>query len=211
MQIHWHRRDLRVADNPALTTAAADGPALGLFVFDRDVLAHAGPPRVAFVLDALGSLRSAYRERGSDLLVRHGDPREVVPAVAREFGADGVTWGKEVSGLGRERDAAVRRALNDADVSREAVQNALLHEPGSIRTNAGEVYSVYTYFWKKWRDREKESPVDAPAAADLASGSSNPRSPSDGRGWSSDTSARSAAAGASTGDSFSRSRHFFQK
>ena len=168
MQIHWHRRDLRVADNPALATAAADGPALGLFVFDDAVLTHAGPPRVAFMLDALDSLRSAYRERGSDLLVRHGDPREVVPAVAREFGADGVTWGKEVSGLGRERDAAVRRALNDADVSREAVQNALLHEPGSIRTNAGEVYSVYTYFWKKWRDREKESPVDAPAAADLA-------------------------------------------
>jgi deoxyribodipyrimidine photo-lyase len=168
MQIHWHRRDLRTADNAGLATAATDGPVVPVFVFDRDVLAHASPPRVAFMLDALGSLREWYRERGSDLVVRHGDPREVLPEVAAEFDAEDVTWGKEVSGLGRKRDAAVRRALDDAGVAREAVQDALLHEPGSIRTNDGEVYSVYTYFWKKWRDRETADPYDAPDPGDLA-------------------------------------------
>jgi len=168
MRLHWHRRDLRAADNAGLARAAEDGPVVPVFVFDRDVLAHAGPPRVAFMLDALRELREWYRERGSDLVVRRGDPREVLPGLAEEFGAEGVTWGKEVSGLGRERDAAVRRALDDADVSREAVENALLHEPGSIRTNQGEVYSVFTYFWKKWRDREKADPCDAPASDELA-------------------------------------------
>ncbi|WP_135362976.1 cryptochrome/photolyase family protein [Halosimplex halophilum] len=178
MRVHWHRRDLRAADNRGLAAAAgdlpdvpADGPVVPLFVFDRDVLAHAGPPRVAFMLDALDSLRAWYRERGSDLLVRRGDPREVVPAVAGEVGADAVTWGAEVSGLGRERDAAVRRALDDADVARRSVEDALLHEPGSIRTNQGEVYSVFTYFWKKWRDREKASPAPTPdedALADIS-------------------------------------------
>ena len=176
MQIHWHRRDLRVADNRGLAAATgaldADdagepGPVVPLFVFDRDVLAHAGPPRVAFMLDALASLRAAYRERGSDLLVRRGDPRGVVPEVAASFDADRVTWASEVSGLGRERDAAVRRALDDDGVARESVEDHLLHEPGSIRTNQGEVYSVFTYFWKKWRDRAKLDPVDPPADADL--------------------------------------------
>jgi deoxyribodipyrimidine photo-lyase len=168
MRLHWHRRDLRAADNAGLATAAEDGPVVPVFVFDRDVLAHAGPPRVAFMLDALRGLRERYRERGSDLVVRRGDPREVLPELAEEFDADGVTWGKEVSGLGRERDAAVRRALDDADVTREAVGDALLHEPGSIRTNQGEVYSVFTYFWKKWRDREKAEPCAAPATDELA-------------------------------------------
>ncbi|PSQ43609.1 hypothetical protein BRD17_05760, partial [Halobacteriales archaeon SW_7_68_16] len=120
------------------------------------------------MLDALSSLRGWYRERGSDLLVRRGDPRDVVPAVAESHGADGVTWAKAVSGLGRQRDAAVRRALDDADVAREAVTDALLHEPGSIRTNAGEVYSVFTYFWRKWRDREKSPPAEPPSESDLA-------------------------------------------
>ncbi|WP_123537487.1 cryptochrome/photolyase family protein [Halosimplex salinum] len=168
MRLHWHRRDLRAADNPGLATAAADGPVVPVFVFDRDVLAHAGPPRVAFMLDALDSLRSWYRERGSDLVVRHGDPREVLPDLAEEFDVDGVTWGKDVSGLGRERDAAVRQALDAADVTRQSVQDALLHEPGSIRTNQGDVYSVFTYFWKKWRGREKDDPADPPAESDLA-------------------------------------------
>jgi deoxyribodipyrimidine photo-lyase len=168
MRIHWHRRDLRAADNAGLATAAADGPVVPVFVFDRDVLAHAGPPRVAFMLDALAALREWYRDHGSDIVVRQGDPREVLPAVAAEFDADAVTWGKEASGLGRERDAAVRRALDDADVAREAVEDSLLHEPGSIRTNQGEVYSVFTYFWKKWRDREKSDPYDEPAPEALA-------------------------------------------
>jgi len=168
MRLHWHRRDLRAADNAGLAAAATDGPVVPVFVFDRDVLAHAAPPRVAFMLDALGGLRGWYRDRGSDLVVRRGDPREVLPDLAAEFDADAVTWGREVSGLGRERDAAVRRALDDADVAREAVEDALLHEPGSIRTNQGEVYSVFTYFWKKWRDREKDDPYDPPAESDLA-------------------------------------------
>jgi deoxyribodipyrimidine photo-lyase len=101
MRIHWHRRDLRGADNAGLraaTAAAADDDRPGVvsvFVFDRDVLTHAGPARVAFMLDALDSLRDWYRDRGSDLLVRPGDPRDVLPALATEFVADGVTWCKD--------------------------------------------------------------------------------------------------------------------
>src|SRR6056297_559168 len=164
MRLHWHRRDLRAADNAGLARASADDPVLPVFVFDSDVLAHAGPPRVAFMLDALSRLRGWYRERDSDLLVAEGSPRDVLPALATEHGADRVTWGKDYSGLARERDAAVRRALDDADVAREAVQNAVLHEPGEITTNDGDPYSVFTYFGRKWHDRDKADPCDPPAA-----------------------------------------------
>jgi len=170
MYIHWHRRDLRAADNAGLARASADDPVLPVFVFDEDVLAHAGPPRVAFMLDALDGLRAWYRERGSDLLVARGDPREVLPELAAEYGADRVTWGKDYSGLARKRDAAVRRALDDADVAREAVQNAVLHEPGEITTNDGDPYSVFTYFGRKWHDREKTASYEPPAADALVDG-----------------------------------------
>ncbi|MFC4407494.1 cryptochrome/photolyase family protein [Haloarchaeobius iranensis] len=172
MQLHWHRDDLRVADNLALSTAtdraAERGPVAPVFVFDDDVLAHGSPNRVAFMLDALSQLREAYRDRGSDLLVRHGDPREVLPALATELGAVSVTWAEGYSGLANERDAAVRQRLDAVDVARESVTDALHHEPGSITTNDGDPYSVYTYFWKKWRDRPKADPVDAPEAGALA-------------------------------------------
>jgi deoxyribodipyrimidine photo-lyase len=163
MQIHWHRRDLRTADNRGLSAAADDGPVVPLFVFDDAVLDHAGAPRVRYMLDALAALRERYRELGSDLVVHRGDPREVVPRVARAFDADRVVWNRDYSGLARERDAAVRRALDDAEVAREALHDHIHHEPGSITTNQGDPYSVYTYFWKKWRDREKREPYPEPA------------------------------------------------
>jgi len=168
MRVHWHRRDLRAPDNAGLALADADDPVVPVFIFDRDVLDHAGPPRVSFMLDALATLREWYRDRGSDLVVASGDPQEVLPEVASTHGADTVTWGKDYSGLARERDAAVRRALDDAGVDRNAVQNAVLHEPGEITTNAGDPYSVFTYFGRKWHEREKESPYDPPTADALA-------------------------------------------
>ena len=179
MQVHWHRRDLRCHDNRGLARAAgltddAAGPAAPLFVFDDDVLRHGSPRRVRFMLDCLAALRAEYRDRGSDLLVRRGDPREVVPTVAAEFDVDRVVWNRDYSGLARERDADVRRALAEADRPRHAVHDHLHHEPGSITTNAGDTYAVYTYFWKKWRDREKEEPFPAPEREDLADVSGDP-------------------------------------
>ncbi|MBX0294211.1 cryptochrome/photolyase family protein [Haloarcula nitratireducens] len=168
MRLHWHRRDLRAADNAGLARASADDPVVPAFVFDTAVLDHAAPPRVAFMLDALDGLRSWYRDRGSDLVVARGDPREVLPELAAEYGADVVTWGKDYSGLARERDADVRQALDAADVAREAVQDAVLHEPGEITTNDGDPYSVFTYFGRKWSEREKDAPYDAPEREALA-------------------------------------------
>ncbi|WP_256391058.1 cryptochrome/photolyase family protein [Natronoarchaeum rubrum] len=169
MQLHWHRRDLRADDNRALAAAAEDGPVCPVFVFDDAVLDHASPPRVAFMLDALLSLRTWYWERDGDLLLARGDPREVLPAIADALDAERVVWNKDYSGLARERDAAVRRALDDADVERASYHDAILHEPGSITTNEGDHYSVYTYFWKKWRDRPKDDPFPVPDADALAS------------------------------------------
>ncbi|MFC4359087.1 cryptochrome/photolyase family protein [Halobium salinum] len=201
MQIHWHRRDLRVDDNLALHDAAtavgggetdesdgdesgadeADGGGdsdehgdggdiegvLPVFVFDPGVLEFASPPRVRFLLDALAELRAAYRERGSELLVRQGDPSTVIPNVAYEYEADRVVWNHDYSGLAQERDEAVRAALDEQDTAHEEFHDAIHHEPGSITTNEGKYYSVYTYFWKKWRDREKAAPVDAPDGSAL--------------------------------------------
>lgn len=172
MELFWHRQDLRVSDNRGLAHAADRGTVAPVFVFDREVLDHAAPPRVSYMLDALESLRSAYQERGGDLLIAREDPAEALPGIAEAVGADRVVWNRDYSGLARERDARVRTALNDVDIDREAHHDAIHHEPDSIRTNAGDPYSVYTYYWKKWQDREKEEPFPAPdeAVAEVESG-----------------------------------------
>ena len=168
MHLHWHRRDLRVADNRGLTAANNGLDTAGVFVFDPQVLNHAAPPRVAFMLDALAALREAYRSRGSDLLVVRGNPVTALPDLASELGATVVTWGKDYTGLARERDAAVRTVLADEGIEREAVHDGVHHKPGAITTNDGDPYKVFTYFSKKWHDREKHDPVPAPTGEELA-------------------------------------------
>jgi deoxyribodipyrimidine photo-lyase len=162
MQLCWHRRDLRVEDNRALAAAAEAGRVLPAFVLDKDVLDHASPPRVAFMLEALDALREAYRDRGGDLLVARGDPVEVIPDLAAEHGAERVVYNHDYSGLATERDEAVRAVLDEAGIGHVGYHDAVHHEPGTITTNDGDPYSVFSYFGEKWLDREKEPPYEAP-------------------------------------------------
>ena len=165
MHLHWHRRDLRAADNRGLAATVENSErVLPVFIFDDDVLAHAGPPRVAFLLDALAALREWYRDHGGDLLVVAGSPSVILPELARERGADTVTWNHDYSGLARDRDDAVTEALAKVGIDSKTVHDAVLQPPGTIRTNDGEPYSVFSYYWKKWRKRETADPIAAPAA-----------------------------------------------
>jgi deoxyribodipyrimidine photo-lyase len=174
VRLHWHRRDLRAADNRALAAATDEGSVLPVFVLDPEVLAHAGPPRVAFLCDALRWLRGWYRDRDSDLLVVRGNPTEVLPQLADEHGAEGVVWNHDYTGLARERDERVENALADAGVDRETFHDAVHHEPGTITTNDGDPYAVFSYFGDKWLDREKDDPVPAPDAGALADAGDDP-------------------------------------
>jgi deoxyribodipyrimidine photo-lyase len=166
VRVHWHRRDLRAVDSGALAAATADDSVVPVFVFDRDVLDHASPPRVAFLLDALESLRATYRSLGSDLLLARGDPTEELPSLVEEKAADGVSWEADYSGLAVERDERVTDALGETPVT--VYDDAVCHPPGSITTSGGDNYSVFSYYGRKWRDRPKEQPHPAPAADALA-------------------------------------------
>jgi deoxyribodipyrimidine photo-lyase len=123
---------------------------------------------MAFLCEAIERLRTAYRDRDSTLLLASGEPESVIPALATSLDAEVVTWGADYSGLAQERDAAVGAALDASGVEALPVHQAVHHRPGSITTNAGDPYKVFTHYAKKWHDRPKASPVDPPADELLA-------------------------------------------
>ena len=104
----WFRRDLRLGDNPALHNAAADGPAVALFVLDPVLLRPAGAARLAFLYR---SLRSLDEQLDGRLVIRHGDPVDVLPSVVREVDADSVHIAADFGPYGTQRDDAVAAAL----------------------------------------------------------------------------------------------------
>jgi deoxyribodipyrimidine photo-lyase len=67
-------RDLRLHDNPVLDLACRQAAeVIPVFVLDP-ALTSAAPGRASFLLDCLTGLRAGLRQRGGDLLIRHGDP-----------------------------------------------------------------------------------------------------------------------------------------
>ena len=157
----WFRRDLRLADNPALLAAieAGAGAVAGVFVVDDRLWAPAGPNRRAFLSDALRSLDESM---GGRLIVRHGEPAEVLAALAGEVGAGTVHVAADFGPYGRERDEAVERALAAAGVELVRTGSPYVVEPGTLRTKAGAPFKVFTPFFRAWSARRAEPPSGPP-------------------------------------------------
>jgi deoxyribodipyrimidine photo-lyase len=163
----WFRRDLRLTDHPALDRARARGPLVCLFVVDPGILGrrhHRAPARLRFLRAGIEELDRELRERGAVLVVRHGAPEEVVPAVCTEAGADLVVATREVSPLGRARDDGVRTRLSRDGIGFELHGGDLLAEPGDIPGPAGEGYRVFSPFHRVWREFTPPPHVPAPDA-----------------------------------------------
>ncbi|PSB34322.1 cryptochrome/photolyase family protein [Stenomitos frigidus] len=112
--IVWFRRDLRIADHAPLYRAALRGEVIPVFVFDRALLHHpeTGSARVAFMLECLRSLDQDLRDRGGRLILRSGDPVNVLPQLIRETQADGIYAHIDFERIyGRVRDARLNHAL----------------------------------------------------------------------------------------------------
>jgi deoxyribodipyrimidine photo-lyase len=156
--ILWYRRDLRLHDHPALT-AAAEGAdrVVPVFVVDPRLLGgrFASPTRTWFMLESLGSLRDSLRDLGSDLVVRVGDPRVVIPALARDVGAGSVVVSRDHAPYGRARDRAVADALEAVGVTWHAHRGVLVHEPDELATGDARPFSVYSPFRRAWEARER--------------------------------------------------------
>jgi deoxyribodipyrimidine photo-lyase len=156
----WFRRDLRLADHPSLhaaVQAAEGGRVLALFVLDDRLLRASGAPRVAWLLRSLQALRQAT---DGALVVRRGDPAQVLPDVARELGATSVHVTADAGPYGRERDAAVEQALGEVAFVRTGTPYAV--GPGSVTKGDGTPYQVFTPFSKAWTAHGWPAPAGDP-------------------------------------------------
>ncbi len=161
----WFRRDLRVADHPALRAAVDAGPTVCLFVIDTTLLRrrhHHAPPRLRFLRAGLEALDGELRSRGSRLVIREGAPSRVVPEVAAEAGATRVVVTREVSPFGRRRDGRVRAALERDRVEMVEFGGDLVVEPEDLTGSSGAGYLVFTPFSRVWRDAPLPEHVPAP-------------------------------------------------
>ncbi|MBZ5735164.1 DNA photolyase family protein [Nocardioides sp. TRM66260-LWL] len=163
--VMWFRRDLRLADNPALCAAAADGAVLPLFVLDDALWRPAGPSRRAYLAASLRSLDASLRQRQTRLSVVHGDPVRRVVEAARAVGATRVHVAADYGPYGARRDAAVEEALAEHDLELVRTGSPYAVAPGRVRNGSGEPYKVFTPFSRAWAAHGWRDPVEAPTGS----------------------------------------------
>lgn len=157
--LHWFRRDLRVASNPALlkNLKLHKGRVVGLFAFDQIFLDRPdfSHNRFQFFLKTLEALREELRSHGGELLVLNKGPQDVFPWLLKHLKSPPalVSWNRDYEPFALQRDALVARFLTNQKIAVDTERDHLLIEPLELGKdeNAKEGYQVYTPFSRKWR------------------------------------------------------------
>ena len=162
----WFRRDLRLADNPALLAArdAAD-EMLPVFVLDDVLRGPAGAPRLAFLY---GCLRELEQRTDGALRILRGRPEEVLPDLARRVDATSVHIASDHGPYGRERDRRVTAALGAVPLATTGSPYGVT--PGTLRKADGSPYKVFTPFSRAWRERGLHAPARTPRSVPWTDG-----------------------------------------
>ncbi|MCW2764520.1 MAG: deoxyribodipyrimidine photo-lyase type [Nocardioides sp.] len=158
----WFRRDLRLADNPALLEAGADGEVLPLFVLDPSLWGPAGPSRRCYLGASLRALDASLQQQHARLSVVRGDPVRRVVLAATEVGATRVHIAADYGPYGRARDQNVERALADVGIELVRTGSPYAVAPGRITKGSGDPYKVFTPYWRAWAEHGWRAPVDPP-------------------------------------------------
>ncbi|WP_217643270.1 cryptochrome/photolyase family protein [Actinopolyspora lacussalsi] len=156
--ILWFRRDLRLYDHAALLAAARRSESvLAVFVLDDNLLRPAGASRRDFLY---GCLRELDERLGHRLLIRHGDPAEVLPELAGRVGAESVHVSADTNPYGSRRDGRVREALRERGVGWEVTGSPYAVTPGRITKADGTPYKVFTPFRRAWSEHGWPLPAE---------------------------------------------------
>ncbi|MBI5294410.1 MAG: deoxyribodipyrimidine photo-lyase [Chloroflexi bacterium] len=143
--IWWIRRDLRLTDNLALEAALKEGAVIPLFVIDP-AFDSASPRRRNFLYEGLRALRASLMERGAHLIIRSGEPTQVLRRLLAETNVSAIFAEEDYTPYARARDARVARELPLRLVPGQVVQH-----PAIVKKSDDTPYVVYTPYSRAWK------------------------------------------------------------
>ena len=86
INVVWFKRDLRVHDNEALTSAAKDGPVLPLYIYEPSLWEQEEMSftKRAFLRVSLEELNLALKELGQGLIIKKGNAVDILSRFNRK-------------------------------------------------------------------------------------------------------------------------------
>lgn len=144
----WFRRDLRDFDHAALFYALKECTTVfTVFVFDTTILDKLPlneDRRVAFIWESIEELKTAFAAQHHPLLVLHGDPKQLIPALAQHLNVEGVYCNHDYEPEAIARDTAVAAQLAQHAIRFHTYKDQVLFEKNEVLTQTGKPYGVFT-------------------------------------------------------------------
>ena len=159
--IVWFRRDLRLAENPALTAAIATGqPVLPLYILDDDGDGRPHGAASLWWLDkSLRALDADLRQRGGRLILRRGNSEAELLRLIEQTRSAHVFMNRRFEPEAFARDADIAHTLKAVGVECHGFNASLLAKPGTVLSGAGKPYRVFTPFMKALLQTLPERPA----------------------------------------------------
>ncbi len=159
--IVWFRRDLRLADNPALRHALdAAERVVPVYLYAPDDEAPWSPGAASrwWQHHSLAALADSIPARGGRLLIRRGSSHEALAQLFRETGANLVCWNRLYEPHELERERAVETLLRGRGIETQPFDANVLCAPHVLRTQSGSPYRVFTPFATRYAGLPPQPP-----------------------------------------------------
>ncbi len=160
------RRDLRIADNPALHAACTAHDVVHPVYIHAPGDEGAWAPGAAsrwWLHHSLQALDARLRDVGGALEVHRGNTLEVLRGLVAAGGIDAVYWNRRYEPAAIDADRHAMASLHALGVAVHSHKAALWCDPWEISNGTGTPYRVFTPFWRRLRARlVPEAPLPVP-------------------------------------------------
>lgn len=166
--LYWFRNDLRLHDNEGFVRATERADqVLPVFVFDPRLFAEhprlgfrkTGIFRANFLIESVSDLRQSLKNRGADLIIRVGNPADVLAELARETGATAIYASKEITQEETSVEAELSKKLKQQNIDLDLFWMSTLYHVRDLPFEISRLPDVFTQFRNQVEKHAKIRPT----------------------------------------------------
>ena len=167
--IYWFRHDLRLADNPALRAAAAEGEVLPIFIQPSEPISEQ-EPGAASRWWLHHSLAAIDKKLKGNLRYFSGNPSEIIPGLCRHFNITAIFLNQSFDPWQQQADDNLTHQLNQQGITVHRSNGSLLWNPWDCFKADNSPYRVFTPFFRNCSNNNQppRHPLPLPKSLSLA-------------------------------------------
>lgn len=171
MNLVWLRNDLRIEDNPALFHGRKAGPVCCVYdITPEQWSSHDdAASKIELWRQRLACLQTELASKNIPLKLLCSQDYQQAPEallkLAKNLEAEGLWFNHEYPLNESMRDQQVIDLFNGHEIATHSFHGDMIHPPGSVCTQKGNTYHVFTPFARQWRKQLSEDllePLSAP-------------------------------------------------